>query len=179
MESYLKYTDSNLIFNIPPLPPGEKKITSKPLRDGSGQRRIESSRFNVRSGILLWGQLPSVFAGSISQGFQGNAVTLPPPLSGGTVLQHVFQYRSAARNGRWKIRKVFSNTNSLHVQGGSTEPTRHFGWIIYHEDVDPLESVKKCSRITRTGGLSLRNEHVDKVNCWIFCLVLGVPINTS
>ena len=166
MDSYLIYTDENIEYNIPPLPNGGKKISSQPIRDRSSQLHPESSSFELRSGILLWGQLRSVFAGSIDQGFQGNAATLPAPLPGGTILQHVFQYRSAARNGRWKVRKVFSNTISMRSQGPGAEPTRHFGWILYHEDVDPLESVKKCSRITTEGGISLRNQHADKVNYW-------------
>ena len=140
---------------------GPKNIVSKPLRDQAGKLIPESDGFTVHSGILLWGHLHTVFAGSIDQEFQGNAETIPAMLPGGTIMQYSLKYRSAARNGKWKVRKTFSNWYS---PDGVGEPRNHFGWIVYHEDVDPLEVVERCSRINPVSGVSLGNSHIDKVS---------------
>ena len=148
-------------FDIPAIADSPKNIVSKPLRDQAGKLIPESDGFTIHSGTLLWGHLHTVFAGSIDQEFQGNAETIPAMLPGGTIMQYPLKYRSAARNGKWKVRKTFSN---LHSPDGVGEPRNHFGWVVYHEDVDALEVVERCSRITPASGISLGNRHIDKVS---------------
>lgn len=149
--------ESGLEFDFPE---ATEKITINPLRTESGHLLPNSSSFKLRSGVLLWGQLHTVFAGSISKTFQGNANSVPQQLPGGTIEQYELNYRSAARNGEWKVRKAY------HIPPPWTaeEPTAQFGWIIYHEAVDPLRALDRCSRISPSEqGKSRGNAHVDKV----------------
>ncbi|KAL8785623.1 MAG: hypothetical protein Q9213_003277 [Squamulea squamosa] len=150
--------ESLLKFNFPPSPPGQPQTISLPLRDSLDRPLPESSSFTIKSGILLWGQLHTVFAGSVDPTFQGNAEDQPAMLPGGTIKQYPLRYRSAARNGQWKVRKIFSTKYCEGVR----EAAKHFGWILYHEDVNALEAVERCDRITSPSGLSHGNDHVDK-----------------
>lgn len=136
-------------------PPATEKIAVKPLRTKSGNLAPDSSSFTVRSGVLLWGQLHTVFAGSISSTFQQNAQSVPRQLPGGTIKQSELKYRSAARKGEWKVRKAFETP----LWGTEDQPTAQFGWIIYHEAIDSLAAIDRCSRV----GVSNGNTHVDKV----------------
>ena len=115
----------------------------------------------LSSGILLWGQLHTVFAGSIDAGFQGNAESPPAMLPGGTIMQWPLRYRSAARNGSRKVRKIF---RSGYNHEGVQKARRQFGWIVYHEDVDASEVVEQCDRITPPSGPFNGNTHIDKVS---------------
>lgn len=81
-------------------------------------------------------------------------------LPGGTIKRFVYKYRSTGRNGKWKVRKAFGIPNP----GNEGAPTEHFGWVVFHEDVDPVEVLNRCSRITPFGGLSNWNNHIDKVS---------------
>ena len=137
-------------------PPAREKIVVKPLRTSSGNLSPDSSSFTIRSGVLLWGQLHTVFAGSISSTLQQNAQSVPQQLPGGTIKQYQMTYRSAARNGEWKVRKAFDTPPWCSEE----QPTAQFGWIIYHEAIDPLAAIDRCSRV----GISNGNTHVDKVN---------------
>lgn len=152
---YPKPMESRLAFDFPP---AKEKIVTKPLRSDSGQLRLDSDGFTLRSGVLLWGQLHTVFAGSINRDFQRNAEALPSMLPDGTIMQSILKYRSAARNGKWKVRKAFG----IPYPGNQGPPTEHFGWVVFHEDFDPVEVLNRCSRITAGGGISNRNRHVDK-----------------
>lgn len=152
-----KPMESRLTFNFAPT---KEKIVTKPLRSDSGQLSLDSDGFKLQSGVLLWGQLHTVFAGSINRNFQGNAEAVPNILPDGTILQSILKYRSAARNGKWKVRKAFG----ISYRGDEGAATEHFGWVVFHEDVDPVEVLNRCSRITSGGGISNRNTHIDKVS---------------
>ena len=141
--------------------PKKENISTKEMRTDSGKLKPDASSFKVQSGVLLWGQLHTIFAGHIGREFQGNADTLNKHLSGGTIKQRVLKYRSAARVGEWKIRKAFS----IPYPGNEGEPTKHFGWIFYHEDVRPLEVLDRCSRIVPgSSAISNDNDHIDRVS---------------
>ena len=99
-----KPMESRLAFDFPP---AKEKIVTKPLRSDSGQLRLDSDGFTLRSGVLLWGQLHTVFAGSINRDLQRNAEAIPSMLPGGTIMKSILKYRSAARNGKWKVRKAY------------------------------------------------------------------------
>jgi len=164
--------ENHLKLNIPRPSESQSEIVSRPLRDASGQVSLVPEGFVLRSGILYWGQLHTIFAGSLTQGVERNAESVPDPLPGGTTLQRVLKYRSAARNGNWRVRKAFSNTLFM-LPHGSVEPTRHFGWIMYHEDIDPLEAVNRIGRIKPEGGsISNGNKHTDKVSRYILAFHL-------
>lgn len=132
------------------------------MRDESEARLIDG--FTITSGQLLWGQLPTVIDGSRAEGFDRNAEGAPPRGHGGTIIQHRFEYRSAARNGQWKVRRAFDSGDGLPGDGRS-EPNKHFGWIVYHGEVEnPAELLLRCSRISwNMGGRPLGNKHIDKV----------------
>ncbi|MCJ1464545.1 hypothetical protein MMC07_003158 [Pseudocyphellaria aurata] len=136
----------------------KEKIVTETLRSDSGQLSLDSDGFTLRSGVLLWGQLHTVFAGSLQREFQNNTATIPDMLPDGTIMQYIYKYRSAARNGKWKVRKAFGMPNP----GNEGAPTEHFGWVVFHEDVHPVEVLNRCSRITSFGGISNRNTHIDK-----------------
>lgn len=94
----------------------KKKTKTTPLHPSS------SITFTLKSGILLWGQLPTLFAASLTPDFQTDASSTPPMLPGGTIKQYVPKYRSAARNGDWKVRRVFD----LPYPGNGGDAARHF-----------------------------------------------------
>lgn len=138
--------ESLLEFNFPPNPPGRPQTVSLPLRGSLDRLLPKSSSFTLTSGILLWGQVHTVFAGSVNHVFQGNAEVKPAVLLGGTIKQHLLRYRSVARNCKWKVRKVFSSKYSEGVREGPIHygwNMDHYGWIMYHEDVDSLEAVER------------------------------------
>ena len=148
--------ESRLTFDYPPPDPS---FSSRPL-----QRLSNSSsphgHFTISSGILLWGQLHTVFAGSINTEFDTNAATSPPSLEGGTIRQHVMRYRAAARNGSWKIRRALS----VPHPGNDNEATKHFGWVVCHADIDAKQLLDRCSRISPgSTAISNGNDHVDQV----------------
>ena len=152
--------ESRVEFHFPPIPEGKEMPTTHTVRDEDDKLIPTSDGFVLHSGILLWGHLHTVFAGSIDPEFQGNAESFPDMLeTGGTIMQHPLRYRSAARNGKWKVRKIYGDR---YYAGEIGEPKHHFGWIVYHEDVDPLEALVRGSRITPASGISLKNDHVDK-----------------
>lgn len=145
-------------FDHPPLGSGGEIIV-RPLRNG--EKKLPETAFTITSGKLLWGHMQTVIAGSRAEDFDGNAKQVPPIVPGKTIRQHVYNYRCAARNGNWAVRKAYSNFNALPQ--GSKLPDTQFGWIIHHEDIDPLATVERCSRIMPDGGISRGNTHHDKV----------------
>jgi hypothetical protein len=139
-------------------------IHSTPLRSSQGLLTKHSDGFTLTSGILMWSQLRPIYYGSTvpTTSLTGNAASTPPMLPGGTIKQHVYTYKSAARTGRWKVRRAYSNWNGYPGYDG--EPTRQLGWVFCHEDVDPLEVIKRCRVISQGfGGISNGNGHIDKV----------------
>lgn len=165
-------------------------ISTRPLRDESGQINPDYDGFTVRSGILLWGQLHTVFEGSRSEAFQRNAEFVPEMLPGGTIKQWRHTYRAAARKGRWNVRRAF--THLPRSRDGN--PTRHLGWVVGHEDIDPLELLMRCSSIDAPDqalvgtaafpmgetGRSLGNQHIDKVRVlFLFTYVRTYLLNQN
>ncbi|KAK0611703.1 hypothetical protein B0T14DRAFT_607747 [Immersiella caudata] len=76
-------------------------------------------------------------------------------------LQYVYTYRSAARSGKWKARRFFSNWRDSN---GQDRPAKdHVGWVICHEDVDPTHMTKRVEVLNPHGSaISNGNEHIDK-----------------
>ncbi|KAI8808376.1 hypothetical protein BJ742DRAFT_738926 [Cladochytrium replicatum] len=123
--------------------------------------------FVVTSGELVWGHIQCVLKGAhlvegnadeYSPGLHDNNSDQPAPaLPGGTILQRSLRYRCAARNGHWKVRRVYSLGGDMGI---SVENTigGHVGWIMCHEDYDPLEVVYRVSAT----GYSLGNDQIDR-----------------
>ena len=129
---YPKPMGSRLTFDFAP---AKERIVTKPIPTDSGQLRLDADGFTLRSGVLLWGQLHTVFAGYLNRDFQNNADSVPSMLPGGTIMQSILKYRSAARNGKWKVRKAYGIPNP----GNEGAPTEHFGWVVFHAAIDPVE----------------------------------------
>lgn len=147
------------------LPKNSEGVFSRSMRIESGELEPDLGSFMLRSGVLLWGHIHTVFAGHISTVFQGNADTLSDLSQGGTILQRALRYRSAARIGSWNVRKTFS----IPYPGTEGDPTEHFGWIVFHEDVRPMEILDRCSRIVPgPSAISNLNDHVDRVSVFSY-----------
>ncbi|KAJ6045256.1 hypothetical protein N7460_006611 [Penicillium canescens] len=141
------------------------RVVCRSLRDeGSGHISADYGSFNLRSGVLLWGQLPTIFSGSRSEQFQRNAESVPDTLPGGTIKQSVHSYRAAARKGRWTVRRAFTDDAAGNSRDGlDGKPTRHLGWVVSHEDVDPLEVLTRCSSLNPGTGRVHGYDQIDKV----------------
>lgn len=141
----------------PSLPSAE--IQAHSMRSADGKLIADRSVFTVSSGSLLWGQILCLYYAMSHPGFTENADHAPPELEGGTIVRHRFTYRSAARNGRWKVRRY-----SMRARSDPDAPGRHVGWILYHEDVDPMDTLARVRALDGTGpgAVSNRNRHTDK-----------------
>ncbi|KAI8808011.1 hypothetical protein BJ742DRAFT_810513 [Cladochytrium replicatum] len=73
-------------------------------------------------------------------------------LCGGTILRWELKFRCAARKGSWKVRRVY-----MLDEPDSTRE-RLVGWVMCHEDFDPLDVVKRVALV----GKSLGNGHDDR-----------------
>jgi hypothetical protein len=158
--------EGDLLF--PAIPPASAaRIVTFPLPTDhdAGAEPSRDASFTVQSGAILWGQLHTVFAGSTSASFDGKVP--PPALSGGTILQHVLNYRAAARNGRWRVRRAYSNTG---MQDNYAEPVQHFGYVVHHESIDPMEVLWRCAG--RDWGP--RQGYVNKACC--FSLLISTSL---
>lgn len=154
--------ESRLSFNFPQKNPA---FVSHPLHAASDISDPDCNTFTVKSGVILWGQIHTVFAGSISHDFDTNASSTPETLQGGTIKQHVMKYKAAARNGSWKVRRAFC----IPYPGNEGEPTKHFGWVVFHEDVDAAQVLDRCNRISPAStAISNQNDHVDQVRRALF-----------
>lgn len=144
----------------PSLPSAQ--IQAHSMRSANGKLIPDRSVFTVSSGSLLWGQVLCQYYAMSHPGFTENADHAPPELEGGTIVQHRFTYRSAARNGRWKVRRY-----SMRAGSDPDAPERHVGWILYHEDADPMDALARVRALDGTGpgAVSNRNRHTDKVGC--------------
>jgi len=137
-------------------------VQTRPFRDASRVLLVGHAGFNVQSGVLLWGQILPMYYGSLQQRFTGNASVHSKELPGGTIMQHVYTYRSAARKGRWKARRYFS---SWRQQDDDRPATDHVGWIFTHEDVDPTDVLHRLEGLMPEGrAISNGNGHIDKVS---------------
>lgn len=80
-----------------------------PFRSSDGALSPELAKFTVKSGILSWGQIIPMYYNLIQDNVTNNAGGAPNPLPGGTIKQHVYMYKSAARVGDWKVRQYYSD----------------------------------------------------------------------
>jgi hypothetical protein len=159
--------EEDLLFpTIPPAPAARIVAVPLPTDHDAGAEPHRDASFTVRSGAVLWGQLHTMFAGSTSASFDGKVP--PSALSGGTILQHVLNYRAAARNGRWKVHRAYSNTG---MQDDYAEPVQHFGYVAHHESIDPMEVLWRCAG--KSWGP--RQCYVDKACCFSLFLFSVSP----
>jgi hypothetical protein len=150
------------------------------IRGLDGKLLPDQSTFTISSGSLLWGQILCLYSTMSNPNFTQNASHMPPELEGGTILQHRYSYRSAARNGRWKVRSFYERERLEPVYGALVAdpdaPERQAGWIVYHEHVDPVNTLERVRWLDGTGpgAVSNRNLHTDKVEhpslCFLFFL---------
>lgn len=104
--------------------------------------------FECTSGVLLWGQLPTVMQGFLEK-------ELDTPLgpyytnidSHSTILRHSFRYRAPARKGLWKVEAAFGRKAS-----------RPLGYVCHHVDADGPDLLRRAALV----GVSLANEHADR-----------------
>jgi hypothetical protein len=161
--------EEDLLF--PAIPPASAaRIVAVPLPTDydAGAESYRDASFTVRSGAVLWGQLHTVFAGSTSASFDGKVP--PSALSGGTILQHVLNYRAAARNGRWRVRRAYSNTG---MQDDYAKPVQHFGYVAHHESIDPMEVLWRCAG----KDWGPRQRYVDKACCFSLSPYFPSPLS--
>lgn len=94
--------------------------------------------FSCTSGVLLWGQLHTVMAGSL-------ATDLDTALGSHNILQDSFRYRAPARKGLWKAEGLFA---------GKSLP---LGYVCHHVDVDGPDLLRRAVLV----GVSFNNDHAD------------------
>lgn len=140
-------------------------IQAHSIRCSDGKLLQDQSAFTVSSGSLLWGQIVCQYSSMTRPGFTRNANHIPPELEGGTIIQHQFSHRAAARNGQWKVRLYSANARVGDASVDTDAPEWHAGWILCHEDVDPMNVLERVRALDGTGpgAVSHRNLHTDKV----------------
>jgi hypothetical protein len=139
-------------------------VKTIPFRSSDGALSPELAKFTVKSGILSWGQILPMYYSLIQDHSTNNAGGIPDLLPGGTIKQHVYTYKSAARVGAWKIRQYYSNWGATDPwdPDGEKQPA---GWVVCHDDIHPLEVLKKVRAINLGyGAISNGNGHTDKVS---------------
>jgi hypothetical protein len=144
-------------------PPETDIVQTIPFRGSDGTLSPEDARFTVNSGILSWGQILPIYFSSTQENLTNNAGTIPSMLPGGTIRQHVYTYKSAARVGDWKIRQYYSNWRAPDPSDPSGEK-QPAGWVICHSDINPSEVLKKVRAISPGEAISYGNGHIDKVS---------------
>jgi len=141
----------------------EGSVKTHTFRDAAGALLGNQSVFTVSSGVLLWGQVIPMYYGSLQEEFTNSAAVYTNMYSRDTTKQYIYTHRSAARNGRWKSRRYYSNWRGH--DGQDRPPRDHAGWIICHEDVDATEILKRLEALNPSGtAIRGKNEHIDKVN---------------
>ncbi|KAH6673388.1 hypothetical protein B0J14DRAFT_700397 [Halenospora varia] len=143
--------------------PSDSPITASSFRHPNGTWDPSASTFSIHSGILSWGQILPIYFGSTQARLTQNAVSIPDILPGGTIMQRVYTYKSAARNGSWKVRRYSSSLNAVDPFAPNAKK-QSAGWVVHHEDVDPggvVERVRGRGRGAR-GAVSNGNDYVDK-----------------
>jgi hypothetical protein len=142
------------------------------FRSANGTISPKLANFTVKSGILSWGQILPIYYSSVQDKFTNSAESVPNSLSGGTIKQNVFTYKSAARVGDWKVRKYYSSWRAAdpYDPDGEKQPA---GWVICHDDIHPLEVLKKVRAINpESNAISNGNGHADKVSLSVLCPVI-------
>ncbi|KAF8076975.1 hypothetical protein FPV67DRAFT_1777345 [Lyophyllum atratum] len=115
--------------------------------------------FQCTSGELLFGQMQCIVEGMRNNSHDGiNGPTLLE--QGGTIVQHGFKYRVAARVGRWVVSRIY--LDDREPQDDNTEHW-HIGYILHHEDVSPVEYVLRASKV----GMSNHNDHPDRAIVYV------------
>jgi len=138
-------------------------VQTIPFRRPDGTLSLDHATFTVKSGILSWGQVLPIYFSTIQENLTNNAATIPSRLPGGTIKQHVYTYKSAARVGNWKVRQY-------HSSWGATDPydptgQKHpAGWVFCHADIEPSEILKRVRAVNPGGAISNGNDHIDKVS---------------
>jgi hypothetical protein len=145
--------------------PATCAVKTLPFRRANGTLDPVFAKFTVKSGILSWGQVLPIYYGSLQEKLTNNANGPLEMLSGGTIMQHVYTFKSAARIGDWKVRRYYSNLRAGDPLDPDAEKFQA-GWVVCHDDIDPLDIVQRVGAIgTRygPGAVSNGNEHTDKV----------------
>lgn len=155
-----------------------------PFRLDNGTLDRNKSKFTIKSGLLSWGHVLPIYHGSRQINLTNRAAETAESLKGGTILQHRYTYKSAARVGDWKVRRYYGGTNydydnNLDYSYNPDGINRHMGWVVCHEDVDPWDIIQRVRALGLSDGtgsaLSNRNLHIDKVS-WkhdVFIRVIG------
>jgi hypothetical protein len=139
-------------------------VKTLPFRRADGTLDPELAKFTVKSGILSWGQVLPIYYGSLQEKLTNNANRPIEMLPGGTIMQHIYTYKSAARVGDWKVRRYYSNWRAEDLRDPDAEMFQA-GWVVCHDDIDPWDIVQRVRALgTRygPGAVSNGNEHTDK-----------------
>ncbi|KAJ3264484.1 hypothetical protein HK104_006465 [Borealophlyctis nickersoniae] len=107
------------------------------------------STFSITSGEILWGQYSTILEGADNTTRDGMAGP-KELLSGGTIRQSVYSYRTAARKGTWHVKRIYLNSGTT----GSYQA----GFICHHESVSATDLVRRAAAI----GISNGNNHPDR-----------------
>ncbi|KAF8148413.1 hypothetical protein B0H34DRAFT_263015 [Crassisporium funariophilum] len=113
--------------------------------------------FQCTSGELLFGQIQCIIEGMKNNSHDG----MSGPTSrgaGGTILQNDFKYRVAARVGRWEVSRIYLDKQDDSGNNNDGSKHWHIAYVLHHEDVSPVEFVRRASRV----GISNNNKHSDK-----------------
>ncbi|EAQ93021.1 predicted protein [Chaetomium globosum CBS 148.51] len=127
------------------------QVHSMRRSDGTLLPDPSASSFMISSGSILWGQMVSLYSTMSHSDFTQNADAIPPELQGGTILQHRFRYRSAARHGQWKVRPYNERIRIGRFLPDPDGPGYLAGWILHHEDVDPGRVLERVRALDGTG----------------------------
>ncbi|KAI8872228.1 hypothetical protein GQ42DRAFT_177339 [Ramicandelaber brevisporus] len=105
---------------------------------------ILTKSFTIKSGEIVYGQLQTVCHGYHSEKHETSGKPTLTPDNHGTILQHDFNYKCAARNGVWNVRRVIVELKTCE--------DAILGYMMHHSDVDPdniLDQVTKIGWSTR------------------------------
>ncbi|KAH8656017.1 hypothetical protein BGZ60DRAFT_567871 [Tricladium varicosporioides] len=138
-------------------------ITTSSFRDPDGTLNASQGTFIIESGVLSWGQILPLYFAFRQQNLTQNAESIPKMLEGGTIRQYVYTYKSAARNGKWKVGRYGSSCNTVDPLDPGAKKDR-VGWVIYHSDIDPMGVLERVRGLAGTGpgAISNGNNHIDK-----------------
>ncbi|KAK4166937.1 hypothetical protein QBC43DRAFT_332137 [Cladorrhinum sp. PSN259] len=119
-------------------------MRTQSLRTPSGALSPTHSSFTVTSGVILWGHIIGMHSGAQPGAvFTNSFGASPAPPGRGRLSQLPHTFRSAARIGKWNIRRYLSNWRE--EDGLSDGELEHAGWVICHEDLDAMAVLRKAS----------------------------------
>eukprot|EP01117_Protostelium_nocturnum_P017370 TRINITY_DN7074_c0_g1_i1.p1 TRINITY_DN7074_c0_g1~~TRINITY_DN7074_c0_g1_i1.p1 ORF type:complete len:339 (+),score=106.93 TRINITY_DN7074_c0_g1_i1:33-1049(+) len=149
------YEDSDSEGEYQPKKKAAKSI--KPVKSTQGKVSCtKGDTFKVTSGLLLWGQFKPVFDGYIRDSIM--QCHQPPIVANGTIAVARLSFRAAARNGTWRVKKVFKDPK------GDESERFLLGYVVYHDDEDPNEIVRRCSSVEYGDVARGKEEKVVYVN---------------